>query len=489
MSTDVQPSNYSTEQLQAPQQSSRRSSNESSGLLQAVVAGGILLLLAGALWFALGSTLKAAPKKYMTYTVAPRDMTASVVEQGTLESSNNTEITSRVRGSNTVTWVVPGGTVVKPGDELVRLDTKVVEEAYSLTKTNTHIATATLERTRADVAKAEIAIDAYLEGRYRTQKKALENEIEIAERNLETAKTMHENSKKLFEESFVTQLEVESNAFTVTQADLELRLKETQLDVLENFTKKMELETLRGNLKASRSKLEADEAGLKMEKARRQRAKEDVDNCLIVAKRGGLVIYPSAAAWKGTPDVAQGATVRRDQVLLLMPDLSQMQIKVGVHESIIDRVKPELRAQVRLPDQTLEASVTEVAAVTKPAGWWTGNVVKYDTIIELPESPGLKPGMSAEVEVIMADYSNVLAIPVACVVETQAGDFCWVQSDVGTEKRAVKLGDTNDIFIIVKDGLLEGDEVVLNPIAHFEEAQTSAASVLDQLRSEGANSE
>ena len=68
-----------------------------------------------------------------------------------------------------------------------------------------------------------------------------------------------------------------------------------------------------------------------------------------------------------------------------MPDLSQMQVKLGIHESVIDRVSPGLEAVVTLPDRTLTAKVTEVASVTRPAGWWTGNVVKYDTIIELPK--------------------------------------------------------------------------------------------------------
>ncbi len=416
--------------------------------------------------------------KLLTHAVSRQNLRVSVIEQGTLESSNNTEITCRVRGFNTVTKVIPGGTVVEPGDELVLLDTKVVEEAYSLTKTNTHIATATLERTRADVAKAKIAIDAYLEGRYRNQKTGLENQIKIANRNLQTAETLYENSKQLFEDGHVTALEVESNEFNVTQAKLELRVQETQLSVLNEFTKEMELETLNGNLTASQSKLQADEAGLKMEKARRQRAKEDVENCVITAERGGLVIYPSSAAWKDTPDIAQGATVRKDQVLLLMPDLTQMQIKVGIHESVIDRVHKGLEARVTLPDKTLNATVSSVATVTRPAGWWTGNVVKYDTIIELPSAEGLKPGMSAEVEVIIAVHEDVLTIPVSCVVETDKGDFCWVQTPDGPKRRSIQLGDTNDVFIIVKAGLKEGDEVVLNPLAVIEEAKKDAANTL-----------
>lgn len=135
-----------------------------------------------------------------------------------------------------------------------------------------------------------------------------------------------------------------------------------------------------------------------------------------------------------------------------------------------------------LPDRTLEAKVSTVASVTRPAGWWTGNVVKYDTIIELPAEEGLKPGMSAEVEVVMAVHEDVLTIPVAAVVETEQGDFCWVKTAERPTRRTLQLGDSNDVFIVVTAGLKEGDEVVLNPTAFIEEAQTKVLQTLDEAQ-------
>jgi multidrug efflux pump subunit AcrA (membrane-fusion protein) len=131
---------------------------------------------------------------------------------------------------------------------------------------------------------------------------------------------------------------------------------------------------------------------------------------------------------------------------------------------------------VRLPDRTLNATVSNVATVTRPSGWWTGNAVNYDTIIELPSDEGLKPGMSAEVEVIIATHRDVLRIPVSAVVETEEGDFCWVESKDGPERRSIQLGDSNDVFIIVKAGLKEGDEVVLNPSRFTENTSESPAT-------------
>jgi len=114
-----------------------------------------------------------------------------------------------------------------------------------------------------------------------------------------------------------------------------------------------------------------------------------------------------------------------------------------------------------------------VALVTGPAGWWNGNTVRYDTIVKLPSIPGLMPGMSAEVEIILAQHKDVLTIPVAAIVDTAQGAFCWVKTPEGAEQRALELGDTNDRFTAVEAGLQEGDEVVLHPFA-FEEARALA---------------
>ncbi len=448
---------------------------------------GLIVVVGGAAAIALAPGAASNSRPLLTHKISRGQLTVSVTEQGTVESSNNTEIKCKVRGFSLVTYVVPTGSVVEVGQELVRLDTKVIEEQHSLTKTNTFIAEATLAQTQANVETAKIAIDAYEKGRFRSQLQALEKELAAHQRNLRTARKMHQRSESLFRQGYVTDLEVEGNAFTVTQAELELKVKETEIKVLKDFTRLMQMESLNGNKIASESKLAADEAGLAMEVKRRDRAAEELEDCVIRAVKSGLVIYPSAASWKTTPDITEGATVRKDQVLLLMPDLTQMQVKLGVHESVIERVRPGLKAIVTLPDRTLEATVSEVASVTKPAGWWTGNVVKYDTVIELPSDEGLKPGMSAEVDVILALHEDVVTIPVAAVVETEEGSFCWVQSSSGPQKRILQLGDSNDVFIEVIAGLIEGEEVVLNPMALIKEAEEDARSTLTQRQPQDDN--
>ena len=158
-----------------------------------------------------------------------------------------------------------------------------------------------------------------------------------------------------------------------------------------------------------------------------------------------------------------------------MPDLNQMQVKVGIHESIIDRMRLGMNANVTHSRIPMLGEVTYVASVAKPAGWWTGNVVKYDAIVALPPREGLRPGTSVEVEIVIAQHDNALLVPATAVIETQLGFACWVKGNAEPQRRSVALGDSSEMFIEVLEGLSEGDEVIIDPLANVAEAQLEAS--------------
>ena len=227
-----------------------------------------------------------------THAITRGDLIVTETVEGTLESSKNTEIKCNIRGgyggrggASTVTWVIPSGTVVQAGDELVRLDTKILEETVSLGKTDVHIATAALARAEVDLSTAKVAIDGYLEGSYRAQMKSLERRLVTGKANLRSAEKMLAHSRLLFKRGYVTDLELKGNAFTVTQAELELKVTETQMDVLRRLTRAMQLETLNGQLNATKERLEGRKAGLVLEERRRDLAMEELEDCVIKAEK------------------------------------------------------------------------------------------------------------------------------------------------------------------------------------------------------------
>jgi HlyD family secretion protein len=472
----------------APAQARSAASVMSGPWLTRVLLGaGALAVVAAAAHWMPRSEPSQAIGPMLTHTIARGKLCAMVMEQGTLESAENTEIKCRVRGENTIIWVIESGSIVKPGDKLLRLDTLTIEDAIAEQTKNAHLTRSGAERAQADVARAELAIPEYLEGRYRTQLMTLEKTLALARSSQLTAQNMLAHAETMAQRGYVSSLELQEKRFAVTQAELQVGVTETQIKALTDFSKAMELETLQGNRNAARARYAAEAERAQMDAERRDLALAELERCVIRAERGGLVIYPRAERWKRTPDIEEGATVHQDQVLLLMPDLSNMQVKVGIHESVVKRIKPGMTARITIPGKTLEGEVATVAPVTRPAGWWSGNVVKYDTIIKLPSVPGLKPGMSAQVEIIMDRHEDVLIVPVTAVVESAQGAFCWIRTAQGMERRLVELGDNDTDFAVVLTGLQSGDEVVLDVLASVEEAQTLALKPIDQAAPDAPN--
>jgi RND family efflux transporter MFP subunit len=335
--------------------------------------------------------------------------------------------------------------------------------------------------TESNVAVGEKSITEYLQATFIEEQGAIKQEIFDAEQAVKQAELSYQSANRLAAKGLIKQLQLQGERFKLDSAAEKLKLKKTRLKALEEFKKEKQIEKLESDLRAAEARLEAASARVDLAQTNVDQHEEQLRFHTIVAPQDGMVIHPKAAAHRSAPDVEEGANVHTNQVLLIMPDLEQMQVKLGIHESMIDRVEPGLVANVTVGEATLIGEVSEVAKVTKPATWYTGNVVKFDTIVAIESHAGLKPGLSAEVEVIIAEHNDVLTIPVAAIVETGEEHHCWVKSDRGgAVRRPLKLGDSNDLFVVVESGLKEGDEVVLNPLAYVDEAQEEVLKPPDQ---------
>ena len=484
MSIDIQPerrtANRRLPSPAMPSPTPRRQPKTGSWWKRVLLVVGVLGVLAAAASALIRTVTPNSGMRVLTHTITRGDLVVSVTEEGTLESSSNKEIKCKVKGGSTVLWVVESGTEVKPGDVLVRLDTSTIEDNISQQKIIHETALANKITSESDVAVAKIGITEYVDGTFRSEMTTKEKELVIAQSSLKSAKNSRDYARKMFQKGYISELELETQEDAVKHAELEVKVAQTDLEVLDKYTKAKTMQELESLLDVAEARMASDTASLDLEKARLAREEQQLEDCVIRADAGGMVIYPSAAEWKEQPDIEEGATVREDQVLLIIPDLKQMQVKVGIHESKVDRLKPGMEARIELQDSFIDAEVLSIASITKPTGWWNGNMVKYDTIIKLDQKQGLKPGMSVAVEVFLARHNDVLTIPVAAVVEQGQEFLCWVETDDGIVKRSLKLGDSNDQFIVVEDGLAEGERVVLNPIDFVDEAQIDALKPIDE---------
>ncbi len=460
--------------MNAPSESQSLNPLRSAWPLRLAFAMAFLTLLAALGAFAPRLLKTSSKAKHLTHTVARGALQVTVTENGAVESSNNKEIKCLVKGGSTVLWVIETGTMVKPGDELVRLDQSNIEDNILRQQIVYENALANKITAESDVSVAEICIKEYSEGTFQEDRSVAEKSIFDAEQALRKSELSYESAMRLTAKGTLTELQLEGEQFLVDSAKKDLQLKKTRLQSLEKYNREKTSMQLESTLRSAQARLASFDASLQLEKIRLDREKEQLVNCVIKADTEGMVIFPSMAEWKETPDIEEGAVVREQQTLLMIPDVSQMQVKVGIHESKIDRLRIGMKAKVQLQELHVEGEVHEIAEITKPAGWWTGNLVKYDTKITLPSGKGLKPGMSAIVDIVVAEYKDALSLPVTAIIENQGGFFCWVQTEKEVKKRVLRLGDSNGEYTVVLDGLVEGEQVVLNPLAFVDEAQEMA---------------
>ena len=111
-----------------------------------------------------------------------------------------------------------------------------------------------------------------------------------------------------------------------------------------------------------------------------------------------------------------------------------------------------------------------MATVSSQQDWLSSDVKVYATKVKIDDSlPGLKPGMSAEVTITIGDVlEHVLTVPVQAIVgSADLGKHrkCVVMTPQGPQERDIVVGMSNDKMAEIKEGLKEGDDVVLNPRA------------------------
>ncbi|PYK39135.1 MAG: efflux RND transporter periplasmic adaptor subunit, partial [Verrucomicrobia bacterium] len=230
------------------------------------------------------------------------------------------------------------------------------------------------------------------------------------------------------------------------------------------------------------------EANAKIKQGALDKAKADLDHCTITSPIDGVVISRSV-------DVGQtvAASLQAPVIFTIANDLTKMQIDTNVAEADVGVVKVGQSVDFTVdafPMQTFQGKVVQV----RNAPITVQNVVTYDTVIGVSNPDlKLKPGMTANVAIIVAHKDNVLQIknaalryrpPDATPVEirrtstSRPGRPGGGRSGAGQEGRAertvyvlptgasrprpvqIKTGISDGITTEVMEGLKEGDRVV-----------------------------
>ena len=446
-------------------------------LLVLAIVGGL-----GSLGYATltGGWDRTASKRFLTHPVSRGELLITVTEDGNLESAQNVDIKCEVAGGSTILWIIEDGKEVTEGAELVRLDSAQLEDQINQQRIAYEKARATHIQAEKDYEVAKIAVQEYLEGTFRQNLEKVNADITIAQANLTSAENSLQHTERMFRKGYVTPLQLDTQKFAVERAKLDLAAAMTAKEVLEKFTKVKMLQDLESKRDTAEAKKNSEKAAFDLEEGRLRRLETQLKKCVIYAPKSGMVVYANEQSRgrfgpQQTTEIKEGAVVREQQAILRLPDLSNMQVKVAVHESKVDRIQRGMRARIRIQGRDFQGTVVSVANQPEPTSFFSAAVKEYATIVKIEgESKDLRPGMTAEVEILIAALKDVIAVPVAAVFEYRGQAFACVVKDGQVEKRPIELGMTNDKFIEVKRGLEPGEEVVLNPRAVLPEMTEGA---------------
>ncbi len=306
----------------------------------------------------------------------------------------------------------------------------------------------------------------------------------LAEEDLKLAQKKLEGTRRLYEKAFVTQTDLETDELTLKrkQVALEQSNNNKSLYIQYEFPKQAErlvaayIQALwkyiriqklaKSRLAQAEAKLNSAKAQFTLESRKKREIEEQIEKCTIRATKPGLVVYGGSDDRFMQDRIQEGATVRERQIIITIPDTTVMRVRTKIHESNIKRIMPGQKARIRVdayPEEELFGTVEKVSVLPNAQNRWLNPDLKvYDTFVVIEGThPWLKPGMTAQVEIIVSELNNVLYIPLQSVINIDGKQACYVQKGDKTELRFITTGEYSDSFIEVKDGLKEGEMVLL----------------------------
>ncbi|MFO1004858.1 MAG: HlyD family efflux transporter periplasmic adaptor subunit [Planctomycetaceae bacterium] len=435
----------------------------------------------------------------------------SLSAQGYLDSLGNVTLASGVEGATTIIKIVPEGTIVKKGDVVCQLDSSSLRERakqqeITVKQSDSAVlrAKTTLEDTtnmsKRDIEAIKVRLDVagrtlkkYIEGEYPQQLNDLEASIELANEELVRATENYEFTKLQVKKGYRTQNELEANRIAKKQAVFKVKSALDRKKVLENYDRqtreveltrsveqlKLELESAEKKAVLSKNQAENDlktqELTNAVEHDKYKRLLTQIEACSMKAPQAGQVVYAVNKNARGGGDqIEQGATVRERQAIINLPDVSQMKVDCRIHESMIGNIRKGLPASVRInafADQVFNGVISDVSSVPIPGRWPNMDLKEYETEIKLTDGPEviqkLRPGLTAQVEVLVDSRDDVLQIPLTAVLAIADKQFAYVLTDKGEELRELVTGQSNQSHVEIKEGLKDGELVIMNSRTQF----------------------
>lgn len=428
----------------------------------------------------------------------------SVREGGTLEAVRSEVMRSQVEGRNEIIELVEEGSYVTEGQIVCVLDSgeledEVLEQEITVDKARSQLAQAqedyriqekvnleSLKQAETDRDLAVRAYEAYEKGTLPLQRKRLESALTVAREELKRAETELKASQRLFDGEIIPKTQLEADELGHKKAVERVTIANKDLVHFNEFTAKDELQKLGSELEVKKiaharvvqqcnseltqvqDLVDTRLKNLKLEETEFEKLRQMLTDCTVRSPTSGLVVYARRRGWDKERPISLGRRVYERERLLLIPDLSSMVVQLNIHESSVKRVKKGQRVWVTvdaLPGQRFPGTVEQIALVpSSKSSWMNPDLKVYEADVTLDEEvEGIRPGMHAQVEILVSAAQSVLQVPVQCVLQSGARSFVYLAQGEGVVLQEIEVGPNNQRAVEIVSGLEAGDLVYLSP--------------------------
>lgn len=468
-------------------------------LVALVVAGGGWMV-----WRRSGPAPGLGPEASLaTAQVARGGFLVTVRETGTVKAKKSEYIRSKNEGQAKITSMSEEGTAVKKGDVLVELDktelekqvldleNRQLQEEAELKSAETELEIQGMEnegneqKSLLKLQTARLTLEKGELGDDPQERRKLGLDVEQAQSSYRRGKEKFDQLPPLLAEGFVTQEQVEEERMKLRSSEIQVELACAALRLYESYTCRMNRDKQRSDFRdAERELIQVQKRGSSLlgqktamaTQKRRQLAntkkqlekfRKQLAEMTLKAPCDGIVIYGDPRRPWDNERVRVGENVWSGFTIMTIPDLSEMQVFVRVHEGEVEKIKDGQRVLVTLEayaDRVVEGKVTKVGQVTSNEGWWSGEeaVKKFEIEVTLGNTDvKIRPGISARTEIVVGEVSEALHVPLQAVFSEEGKTFCF-QGDARSNKRVdVVAGRSSDSQVEIVSGLKEGDRVLL----------------------------
>jgi HlyD family secretion protein len=463
----------------------------------------VVFAVAGGAWFMFPREGKTASEEAAAVFAAESGpFTVALPTGGSLEAVNQVKVRNRVPGNTQILSLVKEGSVVNKGDLLIELDSNDIENrlsqseiAYQQSLSSVAEQEERFENVKSDniikLRDAKLALEfaetdlrKYKEGQFPQLKKKADSAISMASEELRRAKDRLAGTQRLEEKGYATPSELVADELAVKRREIEHQSAREELRLLVEFDSPRQRRQLEANVENAKVILERTQrqAETHLEKAEMQltssretlalrkqsldELREAREHTRILAPTSGLVVYDKSRGW-GREPIEEGATVRERQELISLPDVSQMMVRVNIYENQISLVKPGMGARITLdalPGRTYAGKVTSIASMPEPARDNNPNYRLYKAEVLVTDPlPEVKPGVTAKVDILIAELEDVVKVPLQAVVGSDDRNFCYIRRGGESVPVEVEVGLFDSDFVEIRSGIEAGDMVSIAP--------------------------